>query len=130
MASPEARIAYVLGSLSSAERREFEAHLETCPRCREAVAEISGMPALLSRLDCDDVASIDDRGQAASAPPPLRPEVLTSLLNKVTWRRRRAHCEPADHPHLHGVRAAREGHAALAIRRGVNGANRAVLRRA
>ena len=40
--------AYVLGSLSSAERREYEAHLSTCPLCREAVTEISGMPALIS----------------------------------------------------------------------------------
>src|SRR3981189_1348475 len=38
--------AYVLGSLSSAERREYEAHLETCDRCRSAVAEIRGIPAL------------------------------------------------------------------------------------
>ena len=36
-------------------------------------------------------------------------------------RRRRAYREPADHPHLHGLRAAREGHAALGIRRGMNG---------
>ena len=47
--------AYVLGSLSSAERREYEAHLETCDRCRAAVADISGMPALLAMLDVDDV---------------------------------------------------------------------------
>ena len=82
--------AYVLGSLSSAERREFEAHMRTCKPCRDAVAEISGMPALLSRLDSDEVAQIDELGQAASAPPPLRPELLTSLLKKVTWRRRRS----------------------------------------
>src|ERR1700758_1623169 len=82
--------AYVLGSLSSAERREFEAHMRTCKPCRDAVAEISGMPALLSRLDSDDVAQIDELGQAASAPPPLRPELLTSLLKRVTWQRRRS----------------------------------------
>ena len=82
--------AYVLGSLSSAERREFEAHMGTCKPCRDAVAEISGMPALLSRLDSDEVAQIDELGQAASAPPPLRPELLTSLLKRVAWRRRRS----------------------------------------
>src|ERR1700758_5482919 len=82
--------AYVLGALSSAERREFESHMGTCKPCRDAVAEISGMPALLSRLDGDEVAQIDELGQAASAPPPLRPELLTSLLKKVTWRRRRS----------------------------------------
>ena len=44
-----------------------------------------------------------------------------ALRERPGGRRRRAHREPADDPHLHGLRAAREGHAALAIRRGVNG---------
>jgi Putative zinc-finger len=82
--------AYVLGSLSSAERREFEVHMDNCESCRQAVAEISGMPALLSRLDSDDVVAIDERGQPKNAPPPMRPELWTSLLTKVTWRRRRS----------------------------------------
>src|SRR5262249_44144953 len=82
--------AYVLGSLSSAERREFESHMGTCRSCRQAVAEIGGRPGLLPRPDADDVAEIDEHGQAASAPPPLRPELLTSLMKKVTWQRRRS----------------------------------------
>ncbi|MDT5013103.1 MAG: hypothetical protein QOH57_4720, partial [Mycobacterium sp.] len=55
--------AYVLGSLSSAERHEFESHMRTCKACRQAVAEISGMPALLSRVDSKEIAAIGD-GQA------------------------------------------------------------------
>ena len=51
--------AYVLGSLSPADRREFEAHLSGCPLCTQAVAELSGMPALLSKLDSDTVAAIE-----------------------------------------------------------------------
>lgn len=82
--------AYVLGSLSSAERHEFESHMRTCKACRQAVAEISVMPALLGQLDADDVDAIDERGQAEGAPPPVSPELLTSLLKKVTWRRRRS----------------------------------------
>ena len=82
--------AYVLGSLSPAERREFESHMANCKPCRDAVAEISGMPALLSRLDGDDVAEIDELGQAVGAPPPVSPELLTSLLKRVTWQRRRS----------------------------------------
>ena len=82
--------AYVLGSLSSTERHEYEAHLSSCPSCREAVAELSGMPALLSRLDRDDVAAIDDGTDGSSATPPMRPELLTSLLAKARWRRRRS----------------------------------------
>jgi anti-sigma factor RsiW len=87
--------AYVLGSLSAADRREFETHMATCGRCREAVGELGGMPALLSRLDRDDVVAIDGDG-AASKPgfapsvlPTMSPELLPSLLATVRWRRRR-----------------------------------------
>ena len=83
--------AYVLGSLSFSERREFEAHLSTCRSCRGAVNELSGMPALLAQLDRDDIASTDERGAHASAAlPPLRHELLASLMAKVNWRRRRS----------------------------------------
>jgi hypothetical protein len=79
--------AYVLGSLTSNERREYEAHLETCKRCRSAVAEISGVPALLAMMDLEDVRALDEE---APETPPLRPEVLDSVLDKVRWRRRRS----------------------------------------
>jgi hypothetical protein len=79
--------AYVLGSLTSSERREYEAHLETCERCRAAVAEISGVPALLAMMDIEDVRALDEE---APETPPLRPEVLDSILDKVRWRRRRS----------------------------------------
>lgn len=79
--------AYVLGALSAADRREFEEHLRGCPPCREAVAELSGVPALLSKLDRDQVAAFAP--DTAVPEPQLRPEVLTSLLTKVQRRRRR-----------------------------------------
>lgn len=80
--------AYVLGSLSATERREFEAHLAGCPACREAVADLSGVPALLSQLGGDEVAVIHQSGPA-SVTPELSPQLLPSLLAKVSWRRRR-----------------------------------------
>jgi|SRR5271166_344836 len=80
--------AYVLGSLSNNDRREFEAHLGTCRSCRESVSELSGMPALLAQLTRDDVAAIDEGG--SGAPPPLSPPLLTSLLTKVSRGRRRS----------------------------------------
>lgn len=52
--------AYVLGALSAADRREFEAHLAGCPECRGAVTELCGVPALLSQLDRDEVAAISE----------------------------------------------------------------------
>jgi anti-sigma factor RsiW len=79
--------AYVLGSLSSTERREFQAHLADCPLCRSAVGELNGMPALLSQLDRGELAAIDDR---SGAEPLLPDELLPSLLAKVSWRRRRS----------------------------------------
>ncbi len=80
--------AYVLGSLSYTDRREFEAHLAGCASCRDAVAELSGMPALLSQLDRDQAAAVgqDDASRESSLPP----ELLPSLLTQVNWRRRRS----------------------------------------
>jgi Putative zinc-finger len=78
--------AYVLGALSDAERREYEEHLAGCGRCRSAVAELSGIPALLSTLDAGDVRALDEQ---PDEPPPLRPEVLASVLDRVGSRRRR-----------------------------------------
>jgi anti-sigma factor RsiW len=83
--------AYVLGSLSAVDRREFEAHMASCPACREAVGELSGVPALLSQLDREEVAAIDESGPAESlsGTAEMSPELLPSLLGKVRWRRRR-----------------------------------------
>ena len=78
--------AYVLGALSGDERREYEDHLAGCARCRSAVAELSGMPGLLSMLDLDEVIALDHE----QPDPPLRPEVLTSVLERVSTRRSRA----------------------------------------
>lgn len=79
--------AYVLGALSYADRREFEEHLAGCRSCREAVTELSGMPALLSRLDREQVAMIVAGEPSGAASPP--PQLLPSLLANVSWRRRR-----------------------------------------
>jgi anti-sigma factor RsiW len=77
--------AYVLGSLSPADRREFEAHLSVCPLCTQAVAELSGMPALLSKLDRETVTAINQ----TTEPPAMAPNLLPSLLSTVRRRRHR-----------------------------------------
>jgi anti-sigma factor RsiW len=81
--------AYVLGSLSPAERREFEAHLGCCPLCRGAVGELNGIPALLSQLGRYGLTAIGEDDGGDGAPPPSD-ELLASLLAKVDWRRRRS----------------------------------------
>lgn len=80
--------AYVLGSLSAADRREFEAHMADCPACQEAVGELSGMPGLLSQLDRSEVAAINEADQTSAE---MAPGLLPSLLATVRWRRRRSH---------------------------------------
>lgn len=67
---------YVLGSLSAAGRREFEGHLANCPECREAVADMSGVPALLSHLDRREVAAMYESGTTGSATPEISPDLL------------------------------------------------------
>jgi anti-sigma factor RsiW len=75
--------AYVLGSLSPADRREYETHLSVCPLCNQAVSELSGMPALLSKLDGGTVAAMGADDLTAA------PNLLPSLLSEVHRRRRR-----------------------------------------
>lgn len=77
---------YVLGALSPSERREFEAHLETCARCRAGVAELTGMPALLAMVDLADVEAMDHQPPT----PPLRPELREQVLATARLRRRRS----------------------------------------
>jgi anti-sigma factor RsiW len=81
--------AYVLGSLSAADRREFEAHMSGCPSCRDAVAELSGMPALLSKVDHNEMAAINESDQSPDRPE-FSPELLPMLLATVRRQRRRS----------------------------------------
>ena len=46
--------AYVLGSLVSSERHEFEERLSGCAGCRAAVAELAGLPSLLAALSPEE----------------------------------------------------------------------------
>jgi len=73
--------AYVLGALPAGERSAFETHLTDCPDCRQAVAELAGIPGLLSRVSPDDLAD----------PVPVPDTLVPGLLRAVrrTGRRRR-----------------------------------------
>lgn len=51
--------AYVLGALSSADRRDYEDHLAGCAPCRDAVAELAGMPGLLGAVSPVEVLALD-----------------------------------------------------------------------
>lgn len=72
--------AYVLGALDPAERAELDAHLASCPACREELASYAGLPALLSRLSLQD---------ATSGPPLPAPGLLPRVLSTVEKERKR-----------------------------------------
>lgn len=65
---------YVMGALEPAERGEVDAHLVGCPACREGLARLAGLPALLSRLSVSEVTDA-----ALVAPPTLLSQLLSSV---------------------------------------------------
>jgi carotenoid cleavage dioxygenase-like enzyme len=76
--------AYVLGSLSDSDRREYEAHLEGCVECRTAVIELAAVSPLLSALDYNQVVATNGANETSAAPP--CPDMMTSLLAKADQR--------------------------------------------
>ncbi|GAA2615454.1 zf-HC2 domain-containing protein [Actinomadura fulvescens] len=74
---------YVIGAIDPAERGRLEAHLESCPSCRDELAGLAGLPALLGRVNEAQIAQV--------AGPPE--ELLDGLLaraaaeRKGTWGR-------------------------------------------
>jgi anti-sigma factor RsiW len=78
--------AYVLGSLSDADRCEYEAHLRDCRSCIQSVDELRGLPALLGHLTADEVIAIDDGVSETLAPS--RGQMLTLPPARASRRRR------------------------------------------
>ncbi len=76
--------AYLLGSLTATERREFELHLEGCPSCRTAVAELAGLPGLLSRVPASEAVQLLPGRDAAS----VIPDTLLPRMVRAVRRRR------------------------------------------
>ncbi len=81
---------YVLGAIDPAERALVDAHLTTCRDCRDELAGLAGLPALLARVNPDEVSRIraDDtvRGSTDEGPPA---ELLGTVLDLAEARRRR-----------------------------------------
>jgi predicted anti-sigma-YlaC factor YlaD len=76
---------YVVGAIDPAERAAVDAHLSHCPECREELAGLAGLPALLGRVPVADVERMM-RGDDVLEEPPA--ELLDSLLAQVSVRRR------------------------------------------
>jgi hypothetical protein len=96
MQCPEARVSlgvYVLGAIDPADRAQVDAHLTTCRDCRDELAGLAGLPALLSRVSAEEafaLASVEepsaDARTGGQAPPP---ELLASVIDLTAARRRR-----------------------------------------
>jgi len=76
--------AYVLGSLSPSERREFEAHLDSCEHCSRAVRDLAGLPGLLSRIGPE----VFDESEPEPVPETLLPRLSRAVRrqqHRRTW---------------------------------------------
>ncbi len=69
--------AYVLGSLSADERREYEDHLSGCGRCRAQVAELTALPGLLGRLPTSRALDLLPTGAIAGSELTAEADSLT-----------------------------------------------------
>jgi anti-sigma-K factor RskA len=79
---------YVVGAIDPAERMTVDEHLGECPQCRDELAGLAGLPAMLSRVPAADVEriSVEPSGLPEMTEPSA--ELLNSLLRKVSARRR------------------------------------------
>jgi len=86
---------YVVGAIEPAERALVDAHLNTCRDCREELAGLAPLPALLRRITPEEAARIAypaaDGGAGKDLPDDDReaaPRVLDAMLVQVRARRR------------------------------------------
>ncbi|SEG79271.1 Putative zinc-finger [Thermomonospora echinospora] len=81
MACEDVRVSlgvYVLGAIDPAERSMVDAHLTACPACRDELAGLAGLPALLGRVSESQLTAL--------AEPPG--ELLEPLLARAAAERR------------------------------------------
>ncbi len=81
---------YVLGAIDPAERALVDAHLVTCQDCRDELAGLAGLPALLARVNPDEVSRIrsDDTVETVTDDRPPE-ELIGTVLDLAEARRRR-----------------------------------------
>jgi hypothetical protein len=81
---------YVLGAIDPAERSLVDAHLLTCRDCRDELAGLAGLPALLARVNPDEISRIcaDDTVRTATDDRPPG-ELIGTVLDLAEARRRR-----------------------------------------
>ena len=82
--------AYVLGALSAEDRRAFERHLVGCAMCTSAVAELAGIPGMLSKISADAaVALVGAPADESLHDAQLEPDLVQKLSRAAVLRQRR-----------------------------------------
>jgi anti-sigma factor RsiW len=71
--------AYVLGALDPADRSRVDAHLASCPDCRDELASFAALPGLLGRVS---------RAEVETEPADPGPQLLERLLGAAAAERR------------------------------------------
>jgi len=79
---------YVLGAIDPAERAMVDAHLVTCRDCRDELAGLASLPALLARVSPEELDRIEaEGGRPADVEPPR--ELIGTVVNLAAARSRR-----------------------------------------
>lgn len=83
---------YVLGAIDPAERALVDAHLPTCRECRDELAGLAGIPALLARVNPEEIERIGATkdGQGGPVDEQAPPELIGTVLDLAAARRRRS----------------------------------------
>lgn len=79
---------YVVGAIDPAERATIEAHLSQCQDCREELAGLALLPALMHRIPVEEAEQIAAAGPSGAAVVIPSNEMLPALLRQVTAKRR------------------------------------------
>jgi hypothetical protein len=79
---------YVVGAIDPAERAVVDEHLGHCYDCREELAGLAVLPALLHRVSQADAERLLGADAQADDPAGLSPDLLSSLLQRVAARRK------------------------------------------
>lgn len=79
---------YVLGAIDPAERATVDSHLSACPECREELAGLAGLPALLRRIPVGEAQQLADEPDDELAGREMPSDrVLDSLLARTSRAR-------------------------------------------
>jgi hypothetical protein len=82
---------YVLGAIAPADRARVTRHLASCPRCRDKVAGLAGLAALLRKVPAADAMQLSgERPDDPSCPPEPLVDGLIGRVTAVRRRRRRS----------------------------------------